>query len=272
MPEIDLPTLNRTLDDYCKVYDQLLGTSSIPYGVGAPGNNWGANYTLYQLYDVIRQDAADRRFVEAMLPVLSRTFQVRADARAIALALAFPAISAINGVVARYDIPGVLTLDDYLVLKNTGEPTKWQALQHPNWLKIHEQVRIPSRVNMWFRIVESSRYPDGLGRRTASSFTAGDAVPNQYAGGFPRLKVNSVTGTGVVTVVGSAMNPATKDVVSGVTWSANVTGTGLFTLQPGTAPADSLILSVTDMTLGIGIAAIDCVAEAHPPASRYVSL
>lgn len=174
------------------------------------------------------------------------------------------------------------TLDAYLTSLNCNGVTDWQALMPVAFTLLASDAASMtiSQQNIWYEVLLGSQYAHGLGSLNAATsvFTVGVNILSvgSYAGGFPYLNVSGLTGSGLVTVTGTAFNPAnvgtsTSPVVSSVTWTATVTANGLTALVPGggsAAPANSLILSVSGIAAAGGVSAGTITVEAHRPAGR----
>ncbi len=164
-------------------------------------------------------------------------------------------------------------LDAYLEFLNTGDATKWQALQHSSlydlWPKLYNG-RYPSPENLYFEVLQGVTYANGLRKLViGTGQTAGASIDSsKYAGGFGKIKVSGSSGSATVTVTGTAFNPATQSTQAGVTWTAAVSGDGTVALTPDTAPADSLIVACSNISAGGGLVAGTIYAEAHKPAGR----
>jgi hypothetical protein len=173
---------------------------------------------------------------------------------------------------------GLSNLDSYLTYYNTGAGGPWSALQHKDFRTIFNRAKgggnYPKAWNLYFEVLQGSVYTNGLGKFVATgagtgNFTDGAAIASgSFAGGFAKVKTSGLTGSGVLTVTGTAFDPATKAVATGKTWTATISGNGTMDLDVGTAPADSLIVDVTNITIAAGISAGTFYVEAHKPTGR----
>jgi len=220
-------------------------TVSMVYGLGRPGSSWGAWSTLNGLQTTLAT-TLDLGLITAvgqgLIDVSPVTDGVRWSAGAFGQFL-----GALDRYVAGLGLAGVRGLDDLLVYYNAGnDGVEWQCLADPLWRDLFSAWR----GGLFPSVGAVGAWSDNLGTKTfAGSFVAGDVIDAaKYAGGLPKLASTGVTGTGTVTVTGTARTPETLVVTPGVTWTAAVTTSGTVNLVPGTAPANSLILSSTGLS------------------------
>lgn len=273
MPVIPISNLNVVLDNLVAAYLRLVGSTTSPgNGLGDSGATWGAQK---ELADALAEllNIADATTISDLAPGINR---MRDELTAAKVFRAF------NSLLGRLDVharkqasTSYTTADSLLVWRNTGETTKWQCLQHPSLREMWFAARgtYPSPSVCAFPVVQGATYAQGLGGFAVSgagtgTFTNGAAVDSsKYAGGLPQIRATSLTGSGNVTVTGVGFNPATKAVTGSVTWITNVTGTGAtaMTVGAGTAPADCLLVDVTNISIAAGITAGQLYVEAAAP-------
>lgn len=178
------------------------------------------------------------------------------------------------------------SIDKYLTFLNCEDATPWQLLMPAAFNDLHNLVynAYLQPNNVWTEVLQGIPasnpnvrvYENALGKLlVAGSFTPGIEIdPDGSCGGFPVLKIASITGNGDVTVTGNAFDPSTKAVVEGVTWIAsNVSSPINYTLLPSgpnAAPDNSLIVKVTDMDSTQPISAMTAYVEAHRPSGRGI--
>lgn len=264
--------LNALCDELDAVWLRALGTSASGYGVGTTGGGYGAAKEAQDLYDLLTTmtvpDAITALAAAAkeLRDVMNTRERVGKSMRRVLAALEthVKAESSSN------------SLDAYLTLKNTGEGTKWQTLQHHSFRDVFEAWKTgtyPAVENLYFEVLQGA-YANALRKLVVGTGeTAGFAIDSaKYAGGFPKLEVSGFAGSAdTVTVTGTQFDPATKTTTAGKTWTVSVTGNGTFTLAPGGAtPAatDSLIVAVSSIVAGASITAGTIYAEAHRPSGR----
>ena len=127
-----------------------------------------------------------------------------------------------------------------------------------------------SPCNLYYEVLQAV-YANALAKLVVAgtAFTAGVVVDQtKYAGGTPQINVTAITGSGLVTVTGTAFNPATQQTVAGVTWTATASSTSVIALTPGTAPSNSLIGAVSAISVAAGITAGTIYVEAARPTGR----
>ncbi len=167
-------------------------------------------------------------------------------------------------------------LDSFLTYLNQNSPY-WVCPVDYRWYTLYNasfgsgSTRYPAQGNLYFEVLQGSTYSNALAKFIVSGAGAGATTlgasisSSLYAGGTPCVKVSSLTGSGVVTVTGTAYDPATGTVSTGKTWTATISsgGGGRFYLSPGTAAASSYILAVSSITIASGITAGTFYIEAE---------
>lgn len=270
----------RIIDRATQLGMRYVGASGQTYGVGVPAGSYGAAVAATALLrDVL--ESADEHVTDSLTSVARTLKNTNADGLAKAARDIEPIIDAL-GRHARNQQPAaaVVDLDSYAEYYNCTHATKWQVLFPPYFYDIYLEAKgeAPSRCNIYYEVRQGESYggntfTNALGKFVASgagagTFTAGfdiNATASWAAGGFPWLTMTGITGNGVVTVTGKAFDPATQTVSSGVTWTATVTGDGRWQLAVGTAPANSLIVAVTNITIAAGISAGTIYVESERP-------
>jgi len=264
--------VNSVLDAMALAYLCAKGTASdmtagsglglVADGSGASGHVGGLGAVLTDL--ITNGDFASNSRLSRMIDQLAKTV----DSVIWAKSTFGPLQQQLAYLCSRANIAGVQTLDQYLGYYNTTHATKWQALCHPDFRSI--SLFPISAKNSYFPVKQGATYANALGRLiVGTGFTDGFAIDEtKYAGGFPKLKVAAITGSGVVTVTGKAYDPATNTVIAGRTWTVTASAATTYTLAVGTAPANSLIVDVSGISAAGGISAGTMYVESHEPAGR----
>jgi hypothetical protein len=264
--------------DLCTVMDHLV--SSYLRFLGTSGSGYGVGTTAYGAYDKINDARtavsalSDADVQGDVIPTLNYMLDSFTAAELYATRTRQLVGGLNNHVRARGTSLSLTSLDAYLTYYNVTHATKWQALMDPNlrdmWVAAYPSSIIDN-ANVFFEIIQGSTYTNALRKSVVTGAgsdteTAGTEVDStKYAGGFPYVLVSGLTGTGTVTVTGTAFNPATGTTSAGVTWTASVTSSTSFALAPGTAPTDSLIVACSAVTIPAGISAGTIYVEARRP-------
>jgi len=266
---IEAADLN-TILDACVLYaKRAIGTEAEDLGIGEAGGSWGAAGAAQDVQDAVLAMTD----LEPVSAVAASVLQLIESASGIKVAAGHlgPLLSALQVHGTRFGLPNVTSLEGLLTYYNTVHATKWGALQAPLWRDLFQAWlgTSASPWNVYFEAVGG----DGLRKLiVGTGETAGDSIDGAlYAGGFPKLAVSGLSGSGTVTVTGSALDPATRQVSVGRTWTASVTVDGTVALAPGggsAAAANSLILACTLIEAAGGISAGTIVVEAHRPTGR----
>lgn len=277
------------LDALASIYLKLRGSD--PAGAGAPSNpngfglgledgNWGAA----SLVEDVVQAVVDAALVgvDGIDPIVAlgqaaQNLKSRINTKTVAANLLTDPIGALRNHIAAAQIEGATDIDSFLTVRNTVDPSKWQIMVPPAFALLYKDVTNTdlSKENVWFEVLQGSVYTNALGKLiVGTGYSDGFSIDNTYyAGGFPKIKVVGVAGTGVITVTGTAFNPANKQSVTGKTWVYNLVEAvdGTYALAPGggsAAPSNSLILDVTGVAVDPSITAGTIYVEAHRPTGR----
>lgn len=271
MANLTATQLNSIIDTLCQGYVCALGDSTSNHGLGPNAGSYGmaAQVTSLQTKVAAMNDIS----IESALAPLAKSMGTVVDAATYAGGVYSSFLAAVQNFVTSFSLSGVTSLDAYLTYLNVGGGGTWLALAPPSWQALAsawQRGNTPSIWNLYFEVLAGGVYPNGLGTIShGGSFTAGFAIDTtNYAGGFPELLIAGLTGTDLVTVTGTAFNPATKATATGVTWTVTASANGTVALNPGTAPANSLIAAVSGISLGSGITAGTFTVEAARPAGR----
>lgn len=272
--------LNEILDAAVNASYMLIGETSNSYGYGQKASptygvvsEVGNAVTALLAADDLDPITALAQSLQSMQGSIDGLAKSASDWSAL--------LTALQGHVTRYQLPNVNNLDSFLKYNNVGSGGTWLALQNPGWLGLAsswQSNQTPSACNMYYEILQGSANPQGMGEFVVGTgYTGGASVPNSsgnplYAGGFPFLNVSGATGSGLVTVTGTAFNPADQSFHTGMTWTATVSGNGEIALSVGTAPANSFIQSVTGITAAAGLTAGTIYVEGHRPTGRRLLL
>lgn len=278
-----LTRLNKNIDRMCQYYERLRGVDGASaYGFGEDGNTYLSAGAIEDLRaDIVA--AADTDELAALLVSVNQTITSTSAVKVATEKLRSIMVRNESLVRALAVASGVTTIETYLAYYNTGAGGTFTALQAPQWRELHYQWKraYPAISNLYFEIIQGgsfrgTTYTNALGKFVASgagtgSFTNGDVVDyTKYAGGTGKINMSGITGSGNVTITGLGWNPATGAVTASSTWITSVTGNGLTTVTvgAGTAPANCLLVDVTNITIAAGISAGTLYVEAHKPASR----
>ncbi len=269
MAALSATDLGTILDGICLGYAKLVGTSGSGYGLGEPDGTYGTADAAGDLVTAV----AGMSDVNTQVDLLAATSAWKDSLSSIAYYAA--KVRPLLGTLGKHALSrgSYASVDAMLTFLNTGDTSKWQALAPKQWRDIHYAAlgSYPSAYNVYFEVLQGSTYANGLRKLVVSGAvqTAGTSIDStKYAGGVAKLIASGVTGSGLVTVTGTAFDPATKTTSSGVTWTVTVTGNGTFTLAVGTAPANSLIVAVSSISAAAGLTAGTIYAEAHRPSGR----
>lgn len=268
---------NSVIDEVCRYYGCLLGTSASGLGMGVPNGGYGSEEAAQNLDDLLLA-MTDTEPIAALVSQV-RTLRTISDSAVTAANFVSPLLVALQAHIMAQQITNVVTLENYLAHLNVTQATKWQGLQSYRWKRLYEVFTggtTPAPYNLYFEVLQGATYDKGLGRFVVSgagagTYTDGVAVDAAYAGGFPKVNVSGLAGSGLVTVTGTAYDPATQATSGSKTWTATVSGNGLTALAPGgatPAPTDSLIVGVDNITIAAGITAGTIYVEAHRPTGR----
>lgn len=277
MSLITVESLNKCLDELISAYMRVDGTSTAAYGVGEFGDSYGAANNLAQLRTAITE-TADNDVVETLG---SSVTSARSKLTALLVCGA-----QMRGIKAAFDrhfraqgSANYSNLETFLRRYNTGESTKWQVLQAPEWSALYNAIAgaRPEEYNCYFEVLQGSTYANAVAKWVVTgagtgTFTDGVAIDTTYyAGGIPALVTSGLTGSGDVTVTGTFYDPATKTTETSKTCIFTVSANGRAyrkTSSNGSAAADALLVGVDSVSAAAGITAGTIYVEAERPAFR----
>lgn len=279
MAIITASILNSILDNACGYYLDILGTSGSGFGYGTGGASWGASIKSGNISTAVT-GSGDLSLINTLATAVLQTVNNCTGAIAAGGALSPLLFAVQNNIIGNSPTQTVTNLNSYLTYLNTSNSgSYWAALQNPAWNVLGGAWFVGQTPSAWNVYADSpgggvdAIYSAGLGTLiVGTGFTAHDVIDStKYAGGFPALVVTGLTGTGTVTITGTARNPASyQSTVAGVTWTAAVTTNGTVVLTPGTAPAGSLILAVSAISAAVGVVAGTLQVVSQAPAGRPV--
>jgi hypothetical protein len=270
---------NLFMDRMCQYYERMRGGSA--YGIGESGDTDKAYDAVTDLLTDITA-TADSSVIGGLYNTALK-IQTETSGVKVATRLLTPAMIRLEGLIRGLALTSVDTVEDYLTYYNIGTGGDWNTLAPPQWRELYYQWRraYPALYNCYFEILEGgtfrgTTYTNALAKFEVTgagtgNYTNGAAVDyTKYCGGVGKLKVSSLTGTGNVTVTGLGINPATGAVTASSTWITSITGDGTTTMTvgAGTAPADCLLVDVTNVTIAAGITAGTIYVECHKPTGR----
>lgn len=259
-------------------------TNANEFGLGVLSGTWGATALAGDAIDAVVQAVTDEgeAGIDAVVALATpaRNLRDRVNVKIWANFVLLEPMSAIESHVVQTNGNDIASLDAYLTFLNTGDTDKWQALMPPAYGEMMNYLKgaMPAVNNLWYEILQGTQFTNGMGKLVVGTgYTDGQAVDTDlYCGGFPYIKVASVTGTGVITVTGDAYDPSTKTVSTDRTWVYTLASAtpGTYALVPGgasAAPANSLIVNCKTtggIAVDAGILAGTMYVEAHRPTGR----
>lgn len=274
---------NRTLDNATKAYLRMLSVTGQTYGLGEPGNAWGAAAALDDMLDDLGQDA-DAAVASALFTSINTA---RTNAGAARLAgILFSSLFTALGRHAKANQPAaaVVDLDTLLTYYNVTHATKWQMLQHPNFQDLYNQIKgaNPSRNNVYFECLQGGTFEgatftnallkyviSGAGTGTPTDGVDIDTTYSYTCGGIPVLNFASgwAGASDSITVTGDFYDPATAAVETNKTiiFTGVAANGRYYRGAGGTAATDALIVDVTSVAVGANITAGTLYVEAERP-------
>lgn len=261
-------------DKYARIHQALRGSLGLNAGTGqgkvlAPNiaDDWGASKAYRELETIILA-TADSDLILNLLPGIS-TATIGDVARmndAIAYSFLWPRLRDLDARCAAAGLTGVTDIRSFATYYNTSVGGPYNALvcsQFSDLYFLCFSGALIGASNIYALAISD------MGQKTvAGAFMAGTAVNSSNFAGAARSQITTtgITGTGVVTVTGSARTSAGV-VTAGRTFdSANVTGNGTFLLTP--TVAGDILVSVSDITIPGGISAGTVVVNGLLPAGR----
>lgn len=281
MALIAVESLNKALDEIVSAYMRIDGTSTSGYGMGESGDTYGAAARLEDLQAIILQ-TADASVIETILGSVNS-----AKTNITALRICGAQLRAVKAALDRHfrsiGSANYSSLETFLRRYNTGESSKWQCLQAPEWSALYNAIAgaRPEEYNCYFEVLQGSTYANAVAKWVVTgagtgTFTDGIAIDTTYyAGGIPALVTSGLTGSGDVTVTGTFYDPATKTTETSKTCIFTVSANGRAyrkTSTNGNAAADALLVGVDSVSAAAGITAGTIYVEAERPAFRAGTL
>ena len=297
MSVLSVANLNSIMDSVLHGYVKLVGTSGSGYGMGS------GSYGTYDKIDDAVTTLAGAGNLDASVD-FGRGLLALRDAMIPATRFAEQArafVSQLDRHFSRFGSSNFSNTETFLKYYNTGSGGTWTALQDRNWRTIYNAIRggttYPANYNLYFEVLQGTLddaahlYTNGLGKFVATGAgtgnftkavvegslidggsTTGSVDSTKYAGGVGSLKVSGLTGTGNVTVTGIGFDPATRAVTTSKTWITSVTANGdtAVVVGGGTAPANCLLVMVTNITIAAGISAGTIYVEGKRPTGRLL--
>ncbi len=286
MAIISVADLNYVLDSVGSAYLRGVGTSGSGFGVPANDQVFGFMDGLLKAKTRIAS-LGDLDIATALGPGIQRSTKL-ADGPSVLASIWMPFLAGLQSHLISAGLAGVSSFDTFLSYYNTGGGGTWTALVSGRTRRLYElwlgTGLALSATNFYADVykagtnVDGTSAPNGLmagtiGAPGSISISSGVTIDSaKYAGGFPQLNSTGIAGSGIVTVTGTARDPATGAVVAAATWVATVSaGASTVALAPGgssPAPANSLILAGSTMTVAVGLTAGSITLEAAMPAGR----
>lgn len=274
MSVITSTDLNAVLDAI-GLYTKRLYGDGATYGMGDPAVAWGSAGAV----DTLKTAILAMTDLDPVAAIIDQAVALEpaTDAYLVAAGLTGPIIAALSSHVSSYGLASVLNLEQYLKYLNVGAGGTWNALQAPFWRDLFYRFSggtYPEEYNVYFEVLQGATYTNALMKFVVTGAGAGtptDGVAvdsTKYCGGFAKANVSGLAGSGTLTVTGTAYDPVTMAISTSKTWTANITGNGVTALVVGSAPANSLIVDVTGVSIAAGITAGTIYIEAHRPTGR----
>lgn len=184
-------------------------------------------------------------------------------------------LTVLNGLGVASNALGasVVDWDSLLYFYNVlNGPFGWAALAAPDYRAAMMALGVtPNQLNVYLEVLtgatwQGNTFTNALRKASivasVNTQTPGYAIDfTKFAGGFPFLNVVSITGSGVVTAVGTNQSGAAEN------FTVNASAPGRVALVPGTVSTD-LITTCTGLTAAAGITAMVAYVEANRPAGR----
>jgi len=279
MAALSNTALNLILDDLTRIHLRMIGTQASGYGLGKTGEAWGAGYVLASLINPDLLTAADLEpIVEIGASLLAAEDAFRPYT--IVGSQLQGVFNALQTHLTGVGLTNVNTINDYLTYYNVGTGGTWQTLAHYTFKDLYDALFPQACLDPWNSYYEVLQgvvdpyvgltYTNALRKHVVGSGnTAGQSIDGtKYSGGTPQLNVTAITGSGVVTVTGTAFDPLTKTTIVGATWTVTANATGRVAFTGGTAPANSHICAVSNIAAAAGITVGTMYVEAARPAGR----
>lgn len=286
MGVISTELCNQTLDMLVQAYVKALGTAGTGYGMGEPEGAFGAADAMVDLRTLLASEGDPQahcgRAAETLQDALSSLSIVGSKSRAF--------IAALNRHARQFGGANYSSLETLLQYRNAGGGGTWAALQDYRWRDLYNAMfggsTYPEEYNLYCEILQGATFTQGMGGFAVSGagagvytdaplvspLIAGSSVSkidnSKFAGGIPQLVVSGLAGNGLVTVTGIGYDPATKAITASVTWTVTVTANGTWYFTGGTAPANALIIDVTNIGIAAGITAGQLYVNAQRPPLR----
>lgn len=267
-------------DHIVRGYERLRGDGST-YGMGLSTDTDKTYGALLNLESAVVA-TADTDVISKVLPVATAA-KTATSATTKYLPIVRDTLNKLEQMVRALTVTTFSGIEAYLTYYNIGAGGYWTALMPPGWRELYFAWKraYPANNNVYFEILQGgtfrgTTYTNALGKFVVSgagagAFTDGAAVTSaNYCGGFGNLKVSGLAGTGNVTITGVGFDPVTGLVTSSKTWITSVTANGDTSLAvgAGSAPANCLLIDVTNITIAAGITAGTIYVEAKKPTSR----
>lgn len=280
MAAITAPVLNAILDNCNGYYLEVLATSGSGYGYGTRNAGWGAANKA-ALIGAAVLGCGDLQ-VQSQLSTPANNLIYATDAATQAAQDLSQLLWAVQmGIIGAQINSTIRNLDTYLTYLNTANSgSYWAALQHPAWVQLYTAWFLGNAPSPWNVYADDPGTGNGAAYTNyleklvvGTGLTAGDTIDStKYAGGFPAITVAGITGSGVVTVTGTARDPANyQTVTAGYTWTVTASANTTYTLVPGgsnPAPTNSLILAVSSVAAAAGISAGTITVISQRPSGR----
>lgn len=286
MAVISLADLNYTLDSVGSAYLRGLGTSGSGFGIPSTDKTYGFMDGALKVKTTVA-NTADLDISGALGPGILRSIKL-ADGPTLMASIWMPFLAALQAHLIGAGLSGVTGFDSYLKYYNTGSGGTWTALVSGRARKLFElwlgSSQALSAVNFYADVYRNGTNMDGTAAPNAllsgTIGSPGTITPSTgvtidstlYAGGVPQVTTISITGSGLVTVTGTARDPSTGTTVANATWTATLAaGSSTVALSPGgsnPAPANSLILSASALAVAVGLTGGQIFVESARPAGR----
>lgn len=262
------------VDKLVRSYVYALSASGQTYGIG---ENADTDRSAGEFTDLsaLFLASADPGLIASTVNYLSLA-QTQCSAKGLIGIPTKRIIDGLSGYARRQASASYSNLDTFLTYLNMNSPY-WVCPVDYRWYTLYNaafgasSTKYPAQNNLYFEVLQGGTYTNALAKFVVSGAGAGATTlgasisSTLYAGGTPCVNVSSLTGSGVVTVTGTAYDPATGTISTGKTWTATISsgGGGRFYLSPGTAAASSYIMAVSAISIAAGITAGTFYIEAE---------
>ena len=255
-------------DDLCSEWNQAVGTNSSGYGVGHTGDT----NTAYGKAGTYMTDASavDIDILRYLASANAANHQAKVDIYNWSKMIHAPLLGDWTAAINAAGSATINNIEKFAKYWNYGSGGPWHCLMNPIFREIHFAVytTYPSASNVFYEVLQGSRFGNALGKLVGSTFTDGVAIDStKYAGGVAYARssgsVSGSPGTISVTGVWRKTDGTTATGVGTVAWGLPANPYAL------TPPfTNALLLDVTNITCSGSVGADTVWIEAWRPTGR----